>query len=622
MLGLTILSVASCSDIYDEHYGLNDSSNSNGPVGTQTLWEIIKNTPEMSNFATLAEGVHYFRDEKHPQPDYTYRNLLESTLSHTVWVPTNDAYSQEEWGYWMELAKTSPYTVQEQLLANSIALWRQDISDKGIDTITLLNGKKHAFDKTNATIANISLVGEPVAGKNGTLYSIGQPIPFAYNLYEYLKDKANANRVKLTEMHEFIMENDTTYFFEDGSTEGTPDENGEPTYIDSMYVTTNHLFSSQFRFPSNMNTERYDTYNEGFNANIIAEDSSFIMILPTDDALRKATDKLRPYYNYATSYADAVKGNNSEYKNRELVVEGTTIDSLIEKSIKMDLLSPLVFNVNLQPNSAERIGRWNVDNFITEAIQAPYLRNTFGDTLRSDNSWQKESLFEGEAKAMSNGYGIITDTWNFPSKFYKPDVIVEANFYRLWNKKVSEKNTSYRIVSFSNEIASNWVDSVGRVSNNDFIRLAPKGTQYTKASMEFILRGSQQETYDAEVMSGKYDIYIVMVPSFYESSTDSIEGERKKATIEATINYNLQKRKSAGGAESADQKSLGKITYDGEKVDTILLAQDFEFKYSYKNLINCYPTITISSNATRNDINKNGFSNTIFIDRIILKSKD
>ncbi len=621
MLGLTVLSVASCSDTWDEHYG-PDSSYENSSVATRTLWDIISSNSEMSNFAELAGSVPYFRDEKHPQTGYTYRNLLEGTQLHTVWVPTNDAFSKEQWDYYRELATTSPYTVQEQLLANSIALWRQVISSEGVDTITLLNGKKQTFDKTNKTIAGIDLIDKNVAAKNGTLYSIGQTIPFAYNLYEYVKDKANADKVNLSEIHEFIMKNDTTYFFESRSTEGIPDENGNPTYIDSMYVTTNHLFSSRFRYPTSMNTERYDTYDEGFDANISAEDSSFIMILPTDQALEDARRKLRPYYNYATSYADAAKGNNKEYKDREILLEGTTIDSLIEKSIKMDLMSPLVFNANLQPNSADRIGQWNIEDFKNEAVQATYLRNTFGDTLRSDDNWLKESLFEGETKEMSNGYGIITNTWNFPSKFYKPDVIVEANYYRLWNLAKSQQTTNYKTIGFSNEVASNWVDSVGRVSNNDFIRLTPTGNLYAQATMEFILRGSQQETYDAEVMSGKYDIYIVMVPTFYETSTDSIEGERKKAKFEAVINYNLQKRDANGNAAPADKKSLGTITYDGEKVDTILLAQDFEFKHSYKNLIYCYPTISITSKAAKRDVDRNNFSNTIFIDRIILKSKD
>ncbi len=621
MLGLAALSVAGCSDTWDEHY-----ESVSGSVATRTLWEIISTTPELSNFADLAESVHYYRDETHPQADYTFQRMLDGTQLMTAWVPTNDAYSQEQWDEWKELAKTAPYTVQQQLLANSLALWRQVVSSAGVDTITLLNGKKQAFDKTKPTIAGISLEEKNIAAINGTLHTIAQPIPFAYNLYEYVKDGANAQRKGVTEFHEFVMENDTTYFSEEGSIEGIPDADGMPTYIDSVYVTSNDLFFSQFRYPTNMNTERYDTYDEGFAANISAEDSSFVMLIPTDRAVDAATEKLKPYYKYAPEYADAIKGNSGTYTVRTL--EGGA-DSLMKKSIMMDLFSPLVFNVNVQPNASGRIGRWNIDDFMNNAEQAAYLRNTFGDTLRSDDTWSKATLFAGEKVKMSNGYGIVTDSWNFPSKFYKPDVVVEANYGTIWGlNRFTSGGNGWQSIGFSNEVAANWIDSVGRVSNDNFMRLTPNNPNsgFTGGGMEFILRGSQQETYDAEVMSGKYDIYVVMVPSFYATSADTIYGEIKKSKIRATINYNLKARpttgSNAGNSVSDDRVQFSVVEYSGEKVDTLLLKEDFEFPYSYKNLVNCYPTLTIQSTANRGDVMNKGFTNTLYIDRIILKSKD
>ncbi len=621
MLGLAALSVASCSDTWDEHY-----ESVSGSVVTRTLWDIISTHDSLSNFAELAQSVHYYRDETHPQADYTFQRMLDGTQLITAWVPTNGALDKAEWERLKELAQTNPYTVQQQLLANSIALWRQVASSAGVDTITLLNGKKQAFDKSSLTMAGIPLIEKNIAATNGTLHVIGQSIPFAYNLYEYVKDAANTQRIGASEFNEFVMDNDTTYFNESGSIEGIPDADGMPTYIDSSYVTSNNLFFSQFRYPENMNTERFDTYDEGFAAQISAEDSSFIMLIPTDQALDAAKEMLKPYYKYAPEYLDASKGNNGTYVVRELT---GTADSLMEKSIRMDLFSPLVFNVNLQPNAAGRIGRWNIEDLLNNVEQATYLRNTFGDTLRSDDTWRKEVLFAGNRVKMSNGYGVLTDSWNFPSKFYKPDLEIEATYDRIFDaNRFTTNNNSWETIGFSNEVAANWIDSVGRVSNDNFMRLTPNNPNsgFTGGGMEFILRGSQQETYDAEVMSGKYDIYVVMVPSFYATSADTIYGEIKKSKIRATINYNLKARpttgNNAGTAVSSDRKQLETVTYAGEKVDTLLLAEDFEFPHSYKNLIHCYPTITIQGAANRNDVTKNGFTNTLYIDRIILKSKD
>ena len=59
----------------------------------------------------------------------------------------------------------------------------------------------------------------------------------------------------------------------------------------------------------------------------------------------------------------------------------------------------------------------------------------------------------------------------------------------------------------------------------------------------------------------------------------------------------------------------------GNRVDTITVAEDFEFPYSYKNLRYSYPTLLIQSEASASDRRK-GYILPICIDQIILKSKE
>ncbi len=617
-MALVALSVTSCSDTWDDHYGTINES-----VADKTLWEIISNDDQTSNFAKLAEATHYYRDEEHPQKDYTFKNLLDGTQLVSLWVPTNEAYTQEQWDKWMELAKTSPYTVQQQVLANSISLWRQSATGTAVDTMIMLNGKKIVFDKSAGTIGGSPLLEKNIAASNGTLHTVNPAVPFNYNIYEYLKDNANAKKNNMLVFHDFIVENDTTYFSEQASIEGNPDENGNPTYVDSVYFTSNNLFNASKRFPSNTNTDQYLTYNEGFGAALNVEDSVFVVLLPTDNAYKQAHDNLSKYYKYAPAYIDSEKGDQNNVAVRAV----SNVDSLTEKSIKMDIFSPLVFNVNIQPNEAEFIGRWTLDGLLQNAAQAPYLLNTYRDTLRSDENWQKESLFQGTRINLSNGAGIVSDNWNIPAKLYKPDVNIEVGYGAVYNlSEYTNGRSTITTNSFSNELASEWVDSTGRVTHNDFYTFTPR-SEASNHNIDFKLVGNDQEISESEVMSGKYDIYVVCVPNYYITSSDTIYGEVKKAKLGATINYNDGTLEPTASGKQVKDATFSTpkdedIIYDGEKVDTILLFQDFEFPYSYKNLRQCYPTLTLTVKRTTTSSRKEGFSNIISIDRIILKSKD
>ncbi len=601
---IAVMALPGCTDTWDEH------GSDNGTAADKSLWELISADSKLSHFAEIAQKVPYYRDQTHPQADYTFQTMLDGTTLLTVWAPENDALTEAEWQHWNELAETTPYTVQQQLLANCITLWRQVATGGGVDTLTMYNGKKQIFDKNQFTMAGISMIESNVPANNGTLHTVGQAIPFNYNIYEFLKDDANATSNSINTFHDLIIDSDTTYFSEDNSIEGAPDANGNPTYVDSVYFTTNTMFTAKKQFPSNTNTDQYLTYDESFGANIESEDSVFVMLLPTDKAWQDAFEMLEPYYNYASIYVDNEKGNSGTsnvYRNVD------NPDSLKEKSINMDILSPLCFNVNLQPNAAGDIGRWQVDDFMQSYSQAQYLLNTFGDTLRTDDSWSKESVFEGTPQVMSNGYGIIADKWNMPFKLYKPDIIVEvgsASFYNFGN--ISGTATSY---SFSNEAASEWVDTVGRVSFDNFYGFSPDSPSGNPV-VDFKLVGTDGENAESEVMSGKYDIYIVMVPAFYVTSTDTIEGDTIKNKIRATISY-------CNGAANGRDATLqtDQIDYNGEKVDSILLFEDFEFPYSYKNMRQCYPTLSLTTRTSSSD-RREGYSNTIYVDRIILKSKE
>lgn len=612
MLGGTVLALPSCSDTWDDHYTPGGGDNT---AATETLWDIISSKPELSRFKEIAEKTTYYRDEMHPQNNYTFKDILQSPMQVTVWAPENDAFTDAEFTKWQNLLESNNYTVHQQLLGNTVTMWRQVATGAGIDTLTMLNGKKAAFDKQQFTIQGLSLNDKNIAASNGTLHTLKTILPFKFNIYEYLKDEENATANSVMLFHDYIAAYDTTYFDKNSSIEGNPDADGNPTYVDSVYITSNSLFRGTHRFPKDENTEQYEMYDECFGANIIAEDSTFIAILPTDNAWNQAIQKLKPYYNYAAKYADKVELNKSSNSSTVSPRTISNVDSLQEKSILMDIISPLCFNLHFQPNGSGNIGRWQLDDFMANNSKAEYFLNTFGDTIRSntDGTWDKSEMLKGRQVSVSNGVAIVADEWNVPAKLYKPDVIVEINGNTIYNPNI--KGT-YVNRPFSNEAAAAWVDSTGRVTENNFFYVAP-AIAGGDPVIEFKLVGTHGENYESEVMSGKYDVYAVMVPNFYQTSTDSIEGDTLKHKFVATMYY----CNGAATGRDANKKS-GTVEYLGEKVQEILLFEDFEFPYSYKNLLHSYPTLQLTTKTTGTERKTGGYSNDFCIDRIILRSKD
>lgn len=656
LLGTALLACPSCSDTWDEHY--NAAEEGGSTAATETLWDLISQNPELSHFKEVAEKATYYRDEDHPQTGYTFKDMLQSPMQLTVWAPKNDAYTEAEWQEWLEWTETRGYTVQQQLMGNCIALWRRVATASGVDTLIMLNGKKIAFDKEKATMYGIPIDEKNIPAANGTMHTMVKALPFSYNLYEYIKDAENATKNKIDSIHKYVVSMDTTYFSESASVEGVPNIDGEPTYVDSVYFNSNELYSSWMLnlwgkgIQKDESEELRSIYLENFFANINVEDSAFVMLLPTNQAFKEAYDKLVPLYNYSSTYIDRTKQNTNvttitsrnltlPTRDSEKIGSPVSPEDFSSFNRKMDIITPTVFNLNLQPDANNNKGRWTMEAFMADkAASSPYVINTYGDTLRTDDNWDKTSLFDGTQVKMTNGVGIVADKWNFPKKFYKPDLDIdlESSFFNIKAyegtdpNNISSKRTLYSIAY--NEDSKWWIDSVGKISNNNFMQVS--AIQKIQPKYEFRLMGTQQELSETEVMSGKYDIGVIMVPYYFMTSDDSIRLEKgtscyitsKKDTIklkcriEATLNLGI----AEGDKEitvKAEKNNDGYI-FEGEKVDTIWLFKDYKFDYSYKNLIHCFPTLTIGIKKLSGSYSaRNGYVEDNFcFDRIILRSKE
>ena len=666
VLGTVLVAVPGCTDTWDDHYA------SDGVVSgtTATLWDQIKDNPNYSRFADIVRHAKYYKDNTHPVPTYSYEDILSGGQVNTVWVPDNSALSAQEYQKWMAMltgesradengVNTAGYDVQQQFLGNHIALWRHNISEPGLDTVKMINGKNLEFDKTKLTFAGVPL-GEKynIPTANGVMHVLKGIAPFHYNFYEYLKYPELGKQ--RTKFGEYVVSKDTTYFSADSSIEGLPDENGNPTYVDSVYRTSNRLFESRSYLPSE-GAEKWQMAEKGFAARINNEDSMFVMVMPTDAAWDATYAMLEPAYVYAYNYDNKSKGDLGTKEAIKFTTK-EELDSLREMSIKMDMISPLVFNINKQPKVGGEM--WTLKKFDElKGEGAEYLLNTFGDTLRAVDNWQPSSLFDGDLIEMSNGNAYEVSAWNFPPEYYTPDVEVEIEntgvFYNTESTKY-KVGPGTRRFSFSNETYKIITDKYGNVSNNNFFLLeSPNATSVPKAEVKLVGNSPTAYVPNAQVMSGKYDIQVVVVPYWYMQiassggmsefikidtlvdefdETDTTFSYRidedliasyahvSRYKFKATLSYTNNKSNASDNTQLSST-----ILYDGLKVDTLTVIENFEFPYSYKNMRFSYPTLYIEGATTKSDANPKvtdanpnppRYVYDLVIDKIILKRKN
>ena len=641
-MGTALMAVPSCTDTWNEHYLSEDAYTAN-----ESLWEVLEGREDLSNFREIVQKAKFYRDEHHPAFTiegedtvyYTFKDVLNGNTPVTVWAPANEAMTQEEWDKFAAMAETDGYNLQQQFLGNHIALYRKTMTKSGQETFRLINSKFATINYDDSKLQKSLVVEKNIGARNGLLHVLESHNEFLYNLYEYIKFSGDVNTFS-----EYLVKRDTLYFEPSKSIEGLPDANGNPTYVDSVYVLNNMMFDRDSENPTSIDANDAWMNNLNmFHAQLNTEDSAFVMVVPTDLAWETVVNKFKPFYKYVSTYPRMDKTKISSTKASTSSIFGArksyengkgyeTVDSLQDVNINMDIITPLVFNVNLQPNNGTV---WTLEKFMNGGYrECEYLLTTVGDTIRDVYEvvngiktlvWSKNSLFEDtnvkEQKEMSNGYAIVTDKWNYPRSYWMRDIDVDASVFKTYDKAASTNTEEFDI---NNTISKDWIDEYGRCSEQKYLHVAGRSAS-TNPEIAFALEGSKQGYADA--MSGKYDVQIVLVPRWYETSQDGARDTTaviQKNRLICTLYYwdeNL-----IGGSDLNYKKQnkivSDKIEYSGEKVDTITVLTDVEFPVSYKNLLQAHPVLHITSDKISKDDEKANYSRTFNIDRIILKSKE
>lgn len=516
MAAAVLLAATSCSDFSD----YNDTPVSDVQQADRTLWENISQNDQLSDFATLVKKAGF--DDELSQPHY-----------YTVWAPLNGTYDASS------LMSADSATVLYQFVKSHIAEYNHSVSGLVDERIHALNRKSFAFEGDGQyTYAGHTLRQLNLPNSNGIMHLLDGAARFYPNLYEYLFTYEGIDSVSA-----YFKRYETSVLDTKNSVLG-PTINGKQTYIDSVMITSNSLLNR-------------------IKAKLDKEDSTYTMLVPTNEAWLAHYDKISKCYNYINT---TVAQNIDEATSTSSApTASVTVDAAYTKDslTRLHLVSDLVYNNNNYYNN------WLIDDTVE-----PY------DTLRSTTSGYMTNPQEImsrviDRETMSNGTFCLVDSLAFrPWESWCFPLGQSPLYSRTWtgsNTMVYIDNTFFDDIKYvpknpaQKQLGYLWVTPL---------------SNYGKPQLDVKLRN---------VLSTTYNIYIVLAPGM--DVGEDADGNKflKPNMLDFTLSYCDAKGKLA------TQKLNQKVVNDPTRVDTLAVGT-FTFPVAYAGLgDNVYPNLKITT---------------------------
>ena len=561
----------SCSDTWDDH-------NNRAAEGVEegSLWQAIQQNPELSNFSSVVEACGYDKS-------------LASAQVFTVFAPTNSCFSKEEAdkliaAYHAEKGKVDDRdnsTIKE-FLQNHIALYNYSVSQSSNDTIMMMNGKNILL--TSSKIGNSPLTSSNKIYDNGVLFTVSSQVDYFPNVFEYMRRDA-----ELDSLYSFFY-NERFYrkeFQASKSVEGGIVD-GRTIYLDSVFRQQNDLFDSQF-----------------LNARLNNEDSTYWMLMPTNEAWRKLVDEYQNYFNYDNTVD---KRDSVFYTNTRMAIMKGTAFSRTTNTDAILQDSAMSTNAVLFYNS--RKYTWGADSLHYYQYFNPL-----------------SGIFTGNTNmACSNGIAMKVQDWKIDKRetFFQTKIIeAEGQGSIREVSKVVDKVTT----NDDGSKDTTWIETIvprnryvesgntyyNKVSNNGFVEFEPTRTTVNH-SVTFNIK---------DVLSNiGYDIYVVTAPALANDS-NATDIQRLPTRLKFTLYHHTQDGKTVrtGNSEGVPLVDNTAVVNQPDEVDYIKVAENFMFPVASYGLEEDEPQVSlkVESYVTSTQQRNNTYTRTMRIDCIILK---
>ena len=581
----------SCSDFDDYNKVVTDAN----ALATNTLWENIKGNTQLSDFAALVQKAG-FDDE------------LNQTQYYTVWAPLNGSFNVSEF------QGLDNNALVRQFVKNHIASYAHSASGKIDERILMLNEKSYSFTGSSSyTFDDVTLKEANLPNSNGLLHTLNGVATFYPNLYEFVTDPVQAESKGIDSLCHFFQKYETTYLDTEKSVVGSI-VNGMQTYVDSVMITENTLWSS-------------------LNGKINNEDSTYTFLMPTNHAWTYSYDRIKNYFNYLPT-------TTAQYFNGSTI---STVTYDVDNAYLQDSLANRYLTRNLIYSNNDLYNQW--------LVRTPSIKgsDTLRTTTRNKLSNPTEILAQTKEKLkMSNGVACIVDSLAFyPWETYAPAYV----FPPTSNDIQARVMTGYaQSVTVENPDPT-------KVDIEELTRDGGDGTlTYLYVEPNAGTSKPELDLYLPDVTSTTYDFYCVFVPKNVELGDTTVllpnrvvftlnycdengklqnyvfkdESEENKQWI---ADYYEHVKDSLLAADptvritgNPDAATVTAFTNDVTKVDTLYLGE-FTFPVSYYGLRNnrdyICPNLKITSPfSVFNKALLTGFERGLRIAAVILKPKE
>ena len=565
---LLVIVFASCTDTWDDHYDGTLTNTSGGNSGT--LWEAIKSDASLSNFASVIEGTGYDRS-------------LGSSQVFTVFAPSNDHFSASDAAALIEQYKQEKKsvvdddnTVIKEFVQNHIALYNYSVSAASNDSIVLMNGKYAVL--SDKGIDASSFKKKNTLYGNGVLFTVNEPIRYSANIFEQLRKDADLDSVRSFFYNPMFYRK---HFDASQSVEGGLNDLGQTVYLDSVWV------------------QEYGLRNElGY---IHSEDSTYWMVLPTNEEWKRMVEEYTPYFNYSPKAVDLLR-------------EGS-YDSLLYTSPRLAMLTGTAFSRTVNPYvlSGEMTSTTNNDSLMSynALLNYNYRQLLWGAPFNYGQYFNPMGeggvLNGGTWTECSNGRLMKTSKWNIDplQNFLKWNVIELEQAYidvSKYQTNATTKDSAYTADAYYRNVTNEKFS--GRVWNSTYVEFSP-AVSTVRPIVTIGLTGMLSNV--------GYDIYLITSPALANDSNATAQ-QCLPTKFNCSISYPDENDKMK-------TEQLGtNITTTGNQIDYILLAEDKKFPITYYGLNEVKPSVTLNleCRVSNNEVTRGLFTRSMRLDCVLV----
>ena len=373
--------LVACSD-WDDHFNNGGS----GDAGSNTtLWQMINENPQLSDFAEVLEETKVFR--QHKKTSVSYAQLLDGGQSFTVVAPVNNSFNKDSLLNMVQTAQGDS-VVEKSFIFNHISRSLSSVTAED-KRVLLLNDKYADFE--DAMIEGVTMISPNQRAKNGILHVAESPVPFERNLYEMLCDDS-----LMSSIGAILREYEEDYFDAESSISSGMIE-GVPIYVDSVIIERNRMLD-------------YLGY-------LNSEDSLYLVAAPTKDEWNRVWKETSKYFNY-----------HSKMNKRDSLVQHWTMRSLMQDAVFSVALNPWYDKENkVATDSLVSVPYSRPSNYRKPVYHV--FQNPFADGGILANAREIEC---------SNGTIYQLDEWTYdPLKTFFQEMWVEVETQAYINEKKS-----------------------------------------------------------------------------------------------------------------------------------------------------------------------------------------